>query len=272
MKVTLADMTWPEIEEVLKKPNAVILPIGSTEQHSLHLPLNVDSLTTTYIAEQAAKKVTEEHKIHVLVLPTIPYGETSGDPPFGKPFPGSIGISIDTEMRIVEEIVRSLVSQGFKNIIVLNGHKENVVPSAAALRKVCIDYPSLGLYGINWFRLGTETWKRISKSGSAGAGHSGEKETAVSLAIQPENVHLERAVKGSHGFFLEDKYISQKTPNAVYFHSCTRGERNCGIMTDPATGTAETGRVMLSAVVDELTEIITTIVKSEGITVKELSR
>lgn len=33
MKVKLHDMTWPEVEEVLKKPNVVIVPTGSTEQH-----------------------------------------------------------------------------------------------------------------------------------------------------------------------------------------------------------------------------------------------
>lgn len=270
MKVTAADMTWPEVEEVLREPNAVLLPIGSTEQHSRHLPLNVDSLTTTHIAEQAAEKVTKEHKIRALVLPTLPYGETHGDPPFSKPFPGNIGVSVDTELRIIEDLVRSLVNQGFKNIIVLNGHKENITPSAAALRKVCIEYPNLGLYGINWFRLGMQAWRSMSKGGSEGAGHSGEKETAISLALQPENVHLDRAVKGNHSFLLDEKYISQKTPNAVYFHSCTRGERNYGIMSDPFTGTAEIGLAILSAVIDELTEIIVTIVRSEGTAVKDI--
>lgn len=33
-------MTWPEIEASKSKP--VIVPIGSTEQHSQHLPLGVD--------------------------------------------------------------------------------------------------------------------------------------------------------------------------------------------------------------------------------------
>ena len=32
-------MTWPEIEASKSKP--VIVPIGSTEQHSQHLPLGV---------------------------------------------------------------------------------------------------------------------------------------------------------------------------------------------------------------------------------------
>ena len=84
-KIRFGDMRWPEIEDVLGKPNVVILPIGSTEQHGRHLPVNFDAYSATYYAEQVARKVTAENSIHVLVVPAIPYGETYGGPPFEKP-------------------------------------------------------------------------------------------------------------------------------------------------------------------------------------------
>jgi len=270
MKIKLEDMSWPEIEEALKEPNVAILPTGATEQHGRHLPVNVDSRSATYVAEQAARKVTEEHQIRVLVLPTIYYGETSGTPPFSRAFTGNIGVSVDTYLRMIEEIVRSLVAQGFKNIIVLNGHSENSVPGAAALRKVSIDFPTPSLYAINWFNLGLDTWSNVSKGGAAGAGHSCEKETAVSLAIQPENVQLDKAVKGSRTGILPKKYIAQGPPGAVYYHSHVGGVRNSGIMGDPTMATKETGAEFLSAVVDDLAKIIVEIVKSEGVVVQEI--
>ncbi len=271
MKTKLGDMTWPEIEEVLKEPNVVILPFGSTEQHGPHLPVNLDYVHVTYVAEQAAKKVADEYKIRVLVLPTLPYGETSGTPPFGKVHTGCIGLSVDTTSRVIEEIVRNLVSQRFKNIIVLNGHHENTAPSAAALRKVAIDFPNLGLYGINWFRLAFETWPNMRKGGDAGEGHGGEKETAIALAIEPENVHLDRAVKGSRGLALPSKYVSQPPPGAVYYHSATRGVRDSGIMSDPTMASKETGEKLISAAVDDLVGIIVDIVRAEGTALKETS-
>jgi len=137
----------------------VILPMGSTEQHGPHLPLNFDTFSSTYIGYEAAKKVINEHKVRILVAPTIPYGEISNF----KKFPGTIGFGVETTIRVVEEIVRGLAGQGFKNILVLNGHSENTEPITIALRKVHLDFPSLGLFAANHWRLGFDVWSQIRK-------------------------------------------------------------------------------------------------------------
>jgi creatinine amidohydrolase/Fe(II)-dependent formamide hydrolase-like protein len=49
--------------------------------------------TVTYIAEHVARRVAEENKIHVLVAPTIPYGEAFGSLPLEKQLPGTITLS-----------------------------------------------------------------------------------------------------------------------------------------------------------------------------------
>ena len=51
MTVRLDEMSWPEVKEVISRPNLIILPFGSTEQHGAHLPLNTDSAIATYLAE-----------------------------------------------------------------------------------------------------------------------------------------------------------------------------------------------------------------------------
>ena len=57
MKLKLSDMSWPEVQELLNQPNAVLVPAGSTEQHGfVHLPLNVDSACATYLSEKSAEK------------------------------------------------------------------------------------------------------------------------------------------------------------------------------------------------------------------------
>ena len=35
--------TWPEIRDLVKKQPVVVLPVGSTEDHGHHLPLDVDT-------------------------------------------------------------------------------------------------------------------------------------------------------------------------------------------------------------------------------------
>ena len=37
----LQEMSWVQAKEVLSKTNALLIPIGSTEQHGPHLPLGV---------------------------------------------------------------------------------------------------------------------------------------------------------------------------------------------------------------------------------------
>jgi len=119
MTVRLDEMTWPEVKKALEKPHVILLPVGSTEQHGPHLPLNIDSFWATYIAEQTAKTVNDRYKdFSVLVAPTIHYTDVSCH----KMFPGTVGVKVDTLIAMIEDIVKSFIEQGFKNIILCNLH------------------------------------------------------------------------------------------------------------------------------------------------------
>ncbi len=265
MKILWEDMSWPEIEEVLKRPNAVILPTGSTEQHGLHLPVNVDSRCAAYIAEQAARKVSEENQIPVLVLPVVPYGDTATF----RYYPGTVSLSIDTFSRVVEDIVRSLVvDQGVKNVVVLNGHNSNTIAIATALRKLSTELPGTGLYAVTWWDLGFDVIPGVRKSELDS--HAGELETSLSLVIQPENVHLEKAVKETPTFSLSSRWVLpdlQRSPDKVFYHSRKKYPKGTGqgsgVMGDPTVASRETGGEIVSAVVDDLAQIILEIVRSE---------
>lgn len=263
MKIKLDDMTWPEVDEVLRNPNAVLIPIGSIEQHGLHLPLSVDSRCAAYLAEQAAKKVTEEHQIRVLVAPAIQYTEVTTF----ESFPGSIGISVDTEIRLIGDIARSFIKQGFKNIIFVNGHASNVIPINTALRQISVDFPDAGLYAVNWWALGFEVIPKIRKSTICL--HADELETSLSLVIQPENVYLDKAVKEVPSYSLSEKWVYPDFygPNRVFYHSRKKFPRlgtGSGVMGDPTVASRETGEKIIKAVVDDLAEIIVEVVKSGG--------
>lgn len=263
MKIKLAEMTWPEVKQLLEGPNAVVIPVGSTEQHGPHLPLNVDSRCAAYMAEQAVRRVNEEHGIRAVVAPAIHYTEVATF----KSYPGSIGISVDTEIRLIGDIARSLIEQGFKNIIFLNGHSSNVVPISAALRQVYIDFPDAGLYAVNWWALGFEIIPRVRKSKICL--HADELETSVSLVIQPENVRLDKAVKELPGYSLSEKWVFPDFygPNRLFYHSRKNYPQmgsGAGVMGDPTVASRETGERIIKAVVDDLAEIIMEVVKSEN--------
>ncbi len=107
--IFLEKLTWPEIDELRKKINMVIIPVGSTEQHGPHLPLNIDVLAPLEIA----KCVSTE--IGVPIAPLIVYGVSGTH----KRFPGSLWISSETLIRMIIEIVECLYFHGFKKILII---------------------------------------------------------------------------------------------------------------------------------------------------------
>lgn len=263
MKLHLSDLNWPEVQQLLTQPNAVLIPVGSTEQHGLHLPLNVDSACANYLAEQAAGRVTREGQINVVVAPVIHYTKVG----LFAEFPGSIPISLDTETRLIADIARSFVRQGFRNIIFVSGHYENAVPISAALQQVLTEFPKAGLYALEWWALGFETIPKVRKSHICL--HADELETSLSLVIQPENVQMDKVKKEIPEFSLSEKWVSPDFygQNHILFHSRGKLPRmgsGHGVMGDPTVASKATGEKVAEAIIKDLVEIIIEVVRSEG--------
>jgi creatinine amidohydrolase len=120
-KVWLSHLTWSEYSAVCGK-GLVILPVGSTEQHNLHLPIGVDTIISSNLALDIAKSVNN----NCFVAPPLAYGYKSQPQSGGGPhFPGSIDLKLGTLTNMLEDILRELLADGWKNILILNGHYEN---------------------------------------------------------------------------------------------------------------------------------------------------
>ena len=78
------ELTWPEVNEAVAMGKIPIIPTGSVEQHGNHLPLKVDHLCATAVAEEAARFKPELS----LVLPPVSYGYVH----HVMDFPGSLNI------------------------------------------------------------------------------------------------------------------------------------------------------------------------------------
>ncbi len=261
MKVRLDEMRWPEVKAVLGKTNVVIIPFGSTEQHGTHLPLNTDSIRATYVAEHAASRVNEEHKINVLVAPTVHYTEIA----LHKMFPGTIGVKADTLIIMAKDIVRSFLEQGFNNIVVLTSHRENDCPLVVALRMIAEDYPKANLVAVCTIDLDFDVRSDVLKAGVPGMGHALEVETSEVMVIEPHNVHLDKAVIGKRELPLSEKFIGvagKETRKGVLYYSGIKGFEESGITGDPTMASRETGEKVLSAMISNMADIIKQMVRS----------
>ena len=128
----ISDMNWMMVEEYLKRDDRCVLPLGSTEQHA-YLSLSVDSILAERIAVEAAEP------LGVPVFPVVAYGIT----PYFRAFPGSITLRVDTYLRVVGDILDAMAEQGFKRILIVNGHGGNA-PAQSLVGEWMADHPEFG--------------------------------------------------------------------------------------------------------------------------------
>lgn len=115
------EMTWPELKQAAADQRILFFVVGSVEQHGPHLPTGVDALLPMAIAERAARRVGG------VVAPCCTYGYKSLLRAGGGPhFPGSIGLRGATLIAVVQEILGQFIQQGWRRIVVLDWHLENV--------------------------------------------------------------------------------------------------------------------------------------------------
>jgi len=181
-KVLWAEMRRLEFDEALKKDAVVIVPVGSTEQHGTHLPINTDANCCFSIAKKAAESVKD---FPVLVLPPV----WTGYSPHHMSFQGAVTLSFQTFVEVLTEIAGSIHDHGFKKILFLNGHGGNS-PAVSVLRNKLLDEGGFPVVGMDYFTLpGVVSFlKQICETDKGAIGHSGEVETSLQLFLQPELV------------------------------------------------------------------------------------
>jgi creatinine amidohydrolase len=144
----ISEMNWMMVEEYLKRDDRAVLPLGSTEQHA-YLSLSVDSILAERLAVEAAKP------LGVPVFPVLPYGIT----PYFRAFPGTITLRVGTYMSIVRDILDALVEQGFKRILIVNGHGGNT-PAQGLIGEWMADRPGVRIKFHNWWNA-PKVWAQV---------------------------------------------------------------------------------------------------------------
>lgn len=145
----ISEMNWMMVEEYLKRDDRCVLPLGSTEQHA-YLSLSVDSI----LAERLATEVGELAKVPV--FPVQPYGIT----PYFRAFPGTITLRVETFLSIVREILDGMHEQGFKRIVIVNGHGGNS-PAQNLVGEWLADHPGMRIKFHNWWNA-PKTWNQVT--------------------------------------------------------------------------------------------------------------
>jgi creatinine amidohydrolase len=135
----ISDMNWSAVEAYLGRDDRAVLPLGSTEQHA-GLSLSVDSILSEKVAIDAAEP------LGIPVFPVVPYGIT----PYFLDFPGSISLRVNTYVSMVRDILDVMARQGFKRIVLCNGHGGNAPAGSIAIEWMA-DHPGVQVKFHNWW-------------------------------------------------------------------------------------------------------------------------
>ncbi|WP_461864629.1 creatininase family protein [Thermococcus sp.] len=231
----MENLTWDEFERIRKEISTVILPIGSVEAHGRHLPLGTDVFAPVEIAERVEAKL-KEMGIELLVAPPIWYGHSF----VLNLFPGTVNVRADTLRRYIRDVAGEFAEEGFRRIILLNGHGGNYHPLIEAAEEVAERY-NVEIWLINWWIDFREDILSICSS----QGHAGEDETSVILAIKPELVKMEKAKGRKRGSKVR---VIRKNIALELFPD--------GVNDDPKGATREKGEAILSVVSEKIARLI----------------
>ncbi|HEY2111335.1 MAG TPA: creatininase family protein [Dongiaceae bacterium] len=146
----IKDMNWMQVETYLKRDDRAVLPVGSTEQHA-QLSLMVDCILSERVAVDAAEP------LGVPVFPPVNYGIT----PYFRAFPGTISLRLDTFLKVVRDILDSMADQGFRRIVIVNGHGGNS-PASTLAQEWMTDHPGTKIKFHNWYNA-PKTWAKVKQ-------------------------------------------------------------------------------------------------------------
>jgi creatinine amidohydrolase len=135
-----------QIEEYLGGDDRVLVPLGSTEQHG-YLSLGVDAI----LCERAALEAAEPEGVPV--LPALPFGLT----PTFTAYPGTINLRAATYLSLVRDVLDSLRDQGFRRILLVNGHGGNT-PAANLAQEWVTENPDCRVLFHGWL-IAPEIWR-----------------------------------------------------------------------------------------------------------------
>ncbi len=182
----LSLQTWEEVEAYLENSKAIIVPIGSTEQHGPNGLIGTDAICAEVIACGVGEAAG------ALVGPTINVGMAQHH----LGFAGSITLKPSTLIAVVGDYVSSLARHGFQRFYFINAHGGNIATLGAAFSEIYAqaslrpgsNAPSLRCRLKNWWD--TPGVQKLSKElyGDREGSHATPSEVSVTQYAYPDAI------------------------------------------------------------------------------------
>jgi creatinine amidohydrolase len=164
-----------------------VLPVGATEQHGPHLPLSVDTDLVDAVVRSSIQHLGATDA--VLFLPTQALGKSNEH----ERFAGTLSLSTDTLLRLWLDIGASVARAGIKKLLIFNAHGGQVSAMDLVARDLRVAHNML-VFHSSWYQLPLGTaGEQFSADEWRFGIHAGEIETAMMLALKPQQVDMSAA-------------------------------------------------------------------------------
>jgi creatinine amidohydrolase len=177
LSVRLADLTFVEVQRAIERGAVAMLPVGATEAHGPHLPIETDVVIACETCRRAAPLIRDRLGLEALVMPPVAYALTD----YAAPFAGTVSIPKEVVVPYLTEIVVSASRSGYRAVCLVNGHLE---PSHRhALRDAADRARPRAACAVTIADPCDRRWvSRLTEEFQSGACHAGQYETSLLLA------------------------------------------------------------------------------------------
>lgn len=233
-------LTTDEVRDLPGKADVVVLqPVAAIEQHGPHLPLAVDSAIVTGVLGAALQDLPDD--IPCLCLPPICYGKSNEH----IRFPGTVTVSASTLGALLAEVADSVYRAGFRKLAFVNSHGGQPQVIDMAARDARERHPDFCLFPLFVWNVPHAADTLLDPRELAEGIHAGAAETALMMALLPDQVRADRRVAEYPPALPAGSLLSLegRLPYAWLTHDISAS----GVIGDPHPATPQMGAVLLES-------------------------
>ncbi len=226
----LNEMAPGAVAETIARDPRLIIPVGTCEQHGPHLPLGCATIIAASLADDLSSTFA------VLRAPTIEYGVNVKTE---RRAPGNATMRKKTLHRMLNDLLASWESSGFREFILLTAHDHD--PHQEALATVITRVARVRLVDIYDIRIDDLL------EGQSEHMHGGEADTSLLLYLAPQLVRMEWA---------QDYMMSRESLRRYRRGALRVPQESAGSIGRPTLATAAKGQAIYERIRQRVSERI----------------
>jgi creatinine amidohydrolase len=236
----------PSVPADLSK-RVVVVSVGHTEQHGLHLPCSTDTIIAQAIADGIAAAAPDG----TVCLPAWPYGVSTHT----RQFPATLNLGGRVFEDFFLAVVARLVQLKAEMIFFSNAHGGNHSFLVNVVKYAGEQWPG-AFVATEFLHTTGPALEALRSTKRGGLGHGCEVETSYMLHLRPELVHMDRAKPETNFISTPNYYMDWIEGGRIIANPPWTDDTVTGIYGDPMPATAEKGALWLHAAIAEKCELL----------------